>query len=77
MIRILLIAFVVFVAIVLFRRILVNLFHAANPPKKLSSAMMVKCSYCQLHIPESESLASGDKYFCCDEHQKLMEEDTE
>jgi uncharacterized protein len=35
------------------------------------SERMVKCAYCQLRIPEGESLLAAGKHYCCDEHRRL------
>lgn len=32
---------------------------------------MVVCVYCQLRIPEGESLVASGKHYCCDEHRRL------
>ena len=33
---------------------------------------MVPCSHCGINLPESEALAAGERYFCCDEHRRLF-----
>ncbi len=30
---------------------------------------MVRCSQCGVHVPKSESVQSGGRYFCCAEHR--------
>lgn len=32
---------------------------------------MVKCAHCGIHLPRSDSLASGSLSFCCEEHRRL------
>jgi len=32
---------------------------------------MIQCDYCRVHLPVSESLLVGGKYFCCEEHRRL------
>jgi len=32
---------------------------------------MVRCVYCGVHLPRSESLTSDGKFFCSDEHRRL------
>ena len=32
--------------------------------------LMVKCQYCDLHIPEKEAIKQGDNIFCSLEHAK-------
>jgi uncharacterized protein len=31
---------------------------------------MVRCVYCGVHLPMSESIMSGGKYYCCEAHRK-------
>lgn len=38
---------------------------AGRPPQE-----MVSCATCGLHVPRSEALALGDRYFCCEEHRR-------
>ncbi|PZP60726.1 MAG: preprotein translocase subunit YajC [Azospira oryzae] len=32
---------------------------------------MVRCAHCGVHVPRSESLASGERHFCSEEHRRL------
>jgi uncharacterized protein len=32
---------------------------------------MVRCAYCGVHLPRSESVAGGQKFFCTQEHRLL------
>jgi uncharacterized protein len=32
---------------------------------------IVVCAHCHLRIPESESVNSAGRHYCCDEHRKL------
>jgi uncharacterized protein len=32
---------------------------------------MVRCKICGLHLPRSESLRSGDEFFCSEEHLRI------
>ncbi len=36
-----------------------------------SAESMVVCAHCHLRIPESESLISDGRHYCCDEHRQL------
>jgi uncharacterized protein len=47
-----------------------------QPPKvdtPVSSEDMVSCAQCGVHQPKSESVASGNQHFCCDEHRRQYE----
>lgn len=41
-----------------------------SPPMKQGGSM-VRCAYCDLHIPEQESVHMGEKRYCCKQHQLL------
>lgn len=32
---------------------------------------MVRCAYCGVHLPRSESYAGGGEFFCSEEHLRL------
>ena len=34
---------------------------------------MVRCAHCGLHLPRSESLVSGEAFYCSAEHRRLRE----
>lgn len=33
---------------------------------------MVRCAYCGVHLPRSESIKAGDKFFCSAEHRDAV-----
>jgi len=39
-------------------------------PRGREGERMVPCSQCGVNVPESEALAAGGRFFCCDEHQR-------
>ena len=39
-----------------------------NPDK---IGRMVRCHYCELHIPEAEAIQDHGDWYCSDEHRKL------
>ncbi len=39
-----------------------------NPPA--IGEDMVSCARCGLHLPRSEGIADGDKYYCCEAHRR-------
>lgn len=69
LIRILVIAAVVWLAYTLFRRWLA----AKTPPSPgmggRPQERMVKCAYCGVHVPESQALRSGNLSYCSPEHR--------
>ncbi len=48
----------------------------SNPPpiKKVPHGVMVRCSYCQLHLPKEEAIQLGEIYFCCQAHQHAAQQ---
>jgi uncharacterized protein len=43
--------------------------HQQMPAKATEN--IVVCAHCHLHVPESESIMSAGRHYCCDEHRKL------
>jgi uncharacterized protein len=43
---------------------------SAQTQQPLVGGKIVKCCYCELHLPEREALRQHDKWFCCAEHAK-------
>lgn len=67
LIRLIVIALIVYLVIQIFKR------WAANKKRNASPSMdkqknMVKCDVCQLHIPEEDALQRDNKYFCSQAH---------
>lgn len=42
-----------------------------SPDKAISGEDMVRCNYCGVHLPRSESLLSNEKFFCCEDHRRI------
>ena len=42
----------------------------ADEPAKAAEDM-VRCSQCGVHLPRSESLSSGNAFYCSAEHRRL------
>ncbi|MET0216609.1 MAG: PP0621 family protein [Burkholderiales bacterium] len=34
---------------------------------------MVRCAHCGVHLPRSESISTGGKFFCSAEHRRLYQ----
>lgn len=43
-----------------------------STPFSKQPTKMVRCSYCELHIPEQQAVVDGGRTFCCQEHARLM-----
>jgi uncharacterized protein len=42
-----------------------------QPPQARVTEDMVRCEYCGVHLPRSESHASSGKFFCSEDHLRL------
>ncbi len=46
---------------------------APKKPDHRRGEYMVRCAHCGIHQPGSESIASGDLFYCCEAHRRLHE----
>jgi uncharacterized protein len=44
---------------------------SAPRPRVEAPQAMVQCARCGLHLPQSDALPAGDRYFCSEEHRAL------
>lgn len=44
-----------------------------RPHEHRGAEDMVRCAECGVHLPRSESLASGNAFYCSAEHRRLRE----
>ena len=67
------VAIIVVIALLVYRllkRWLASLPRESNKtPDKIGR--MVRCHYCDLHIPEAEAIRGKAGWYCSDEHRKL------
>lgn len=42
-----------------------------KPPDAPPAQAMVACAHCGVHLPEGESLKSGERHYCCEQHREL------
>ncbi|OQW93692.1 MAG: hypothetical protein BWK79_09790 [Beggiatoa sp. IS2] len=42
---------------------------SSQPPLK-QGGEMVRCGYCELHIPKQEAICMDEQIFCCEEHRQ-------
>ena len=66
MVRILVIALIIYLLIRIFKGWAANNKSTANNRSK--EEKMVRCEVCQLHVPENEAISDNGKYYCCSEH---------
>lgn len=43
----------------------------SSPSRGRAVEDMVRCAHCGIHVPRSESLSSGERYYCSEEHRRL------
>ena len=71
LLRFIIIALIVYLVILIFRRWTANKNSPTSRPQDGASAgstVMVQCKTCKLHIPENEALQKDGDYFCSQEH---------
>ncbi len=73
LIRLIVIALIIYLLIQIVKRWLANKnAQASSQQDKLKN--MVRCKVCQLHIPEAEALQRDGDFFCSQEHLNLNSE---
>ncbi len=65
------VGFVVYWLLKSYRKQLLHRDDAVPPPAE----DMVRCEQCGVHLPKHESMFTGGKYFCSEEHLRLYSED--
>lgn len=70
-VRTLLIAVAIFVALILIKRLLTG--RPRTPPAPSQAPKLVQCAYCGVHVDESQALRSGGHSYCSAEHQQRGE----
>lgn len=67
------VAIIVIVALLIYRLLKRWLASLPRESKKKPDKIgrMVRCHYCDLHIPEAEAVHGHDGWYCSDEHRKL------
>ena len=75
LIRILLIALVIWLLLRLFKNWSAKkaLERKRQQPAELKT--IVKCAHCGLHVPKNEAIESANRYYCSQAHKKLHQDD--
>jgi uncharacterized protein len=65
-----------FVAYWIFKAYKRKISSGAKPPAESGNTAedMVRCAQCGVHMPRSESLMSGQAFYCTPEHRRLHQE---
>lgn len=68
--RLLIIAAIVWLVIRIFKNWQEkNLIAKKNADKNSTIKNIVKCSKCDVHLPEQEAIKKNGKFYCCEEHK--------
>ena len=68
LIRLIVIALIVYLLIRAFKRYQENKISQKSRDAEKIQQQMVPCEVCKLHIPEQDALIRNGKYYCCQEH---------
>ena len=73
MLGLLRVAIIVIIALLVYRLLKRWLASLPRESKKNPDKIgrMVRCHYCDLHIPEAEAIHNHERWYCSDEHRKL------
>lgn len=66
MIRLIVIALIIYLSLKIFKRWAAN--KKNQTQQKTLEKDMVRCEICQLHVPENEALQQNGKYYCSQKH---------
>jgi len=73
LVRLVVIFLAIWVAVSLLKRALGS--SSSGSANRPSSELprMLPCDFCGVHVPESETISSGGKIYCCDDHRRRGE----
>lgn len=43
-------------------------------PEVVEAEVMVLCQYCNVHLPQSDAITFGQRFYCCEEHRHALDE---
>lgn len=69
LIRILTIAFLIWLAIYFVKRLINSSSQIRRPHKPREIENMVACHKCGLHVPQEEAIESKGRYYCSESHR--------
>ena len=76
LIKLLVLAVVVFAGITLWRRLQAGRNrHGGSAASRNTPETMVRCKRCQVHIPQNKALRSNQDWYCCGEHRDADHDD--
>ncbi len=58
----------------------VRLLRGKSAPRELEyreEGAMVACAHCALHVPESQAVRAGGKWYCSEEHRRAARGDAD
>lgn len=60
--------------VVLLYRVFTRTKRVRRPPRVPAAPQveaMIQCAHCGVHVPLGESVAEGERRYCCEEHRRL------
>ncbi|WP_252109578.1 MULTISPECIES: PP0621 family protein [unclassified Halomonas] len=69
-IRLLIFALVFYVGLKLYGRYRQHKLAKDDTPRRVEGGAMVRCRWCEVHVPESEALRFEEKWFCSSAHRE-------
>ncbi|MFG6668757.1 PP0621 family protein [Halomonas sp. HNIBRBA4712] len=76
-IRLLIFALVFYVGLKLYGLYRQHKLDRDKPPERIEGGAMVRCRWCDVHVPENEALRHDDKWFCSVAHRERYIQETE
>lgn len=70
MVKLLLLAIIVWLLYLILKRYTGSLRNSSADQNTPDASLMVQCRHCGLHVPKSDSIMTGDDYYCCEEHRR-------
>jgi uncharacterized protein len=73
LVRLVVIFLTIWVAVSLLKRALGSSSSRNTDRSSSELPRMLPCDFCGVHVPESETISSGGKIYCCDDHRRRGE----
>lgn len=49
--------------------------HQQSPPPRHEGGQMVRCRWCEVHVPEDEALRDNEQWFCSSAHRDRFQQE--
>lgn len=69
LIRLIVIALIIYLLLRIYKRWAANKnIHSKKEDRSIKENIMVRCSICQLHVPQNEALEKNGEFYCSQKH---------